>query len=482
MRLRTLMALAATIGSTAVLPADQLVAEYGECAGTVAERVLDVGPMDDYRSLLPTLGPGDLLRFAPGDYTLGLPLDGLAGEPNRCILIEGPAVGPRAVFPARPCCNTVSLMDVAWIAIRNLELDGQDLSGVDAVKCESGSAFAHHVTLENLWIHDHAGGNQQTVGISTKCPAWNWVIRRNLILGSLGDPPAGTGLYLGNSNGESEFVHSLIEHNLVADTIGYGMQIKHQNGRPHPSMPVPGKTVIRHNVFVKANNGSTGDDARPNLLVGHFPLSGPGVDDVYEIYGNLLVQNDSGSEGVFQGTGNVAFYSNLAYNSLGPGVGLQAHEGGVPRDVAVFRNTVVASSSGISVTNGAGGFVQRVVANAVFAATPLIGGTQSGNTTGTFAQAAGSLNAPTSALRGLDLHPLTGALLGAAVDETGLDVYTDWDRDFNAALRLVTRRGAYATDGANPGWLPALERKPEPGLFADGFESGSTAAWSATVP
>lgn len=461
--------------------ADQLVAEYGECAGTVPQRIFDIGPADDYRALLPTLVAGDLVRFAGGTYTLGLPLSGLTGAPNACIVLEGPAEGPPARFPARACCNTVSLVDVAWVVIRNLELDGGDLAGVDAVKCESTASFAHHVTLENLLIHSHAGGDQQTVGISTKCPAWNWVIRRNRILGGVGDPPAGTGLYLGNSDGNDEFVHSLVEYNLVADTIGYGMQIKHQNGRSHPSMPVPGRTIVRHNVFVKANNGSTGGLARPNLLVGHAPLTGPGADDITEVYGNLFVRNDSGTEGVFQGTGNIAFYANLVFNDLGPGVFVQAHEGGVARDVAIFRNTVVATSSGISVSSPAPGFSQLVVGNAVFAATPLSGGTQSGNTVGSFAAAAGALAAPTAALPGLDLHPLVGALLGTAVDESGLDRFTDWNRDFNGSLRDPLRRGAYATDGPNPGWLPTLERKPEVGLFADDFESGTTERWSATV-
>lgn len=458
----------------ATSPAAALHAEYGQCAGTVAERIIDVTPGQDYRPILSTLEPGDLLRFAAGTHAFGLTLSGIAGEPGRCILVEGPYSGPRARFTARTCCNTVSLTNVAWVVIRNLELDGQDLAGVDAVKCESPADFAHHVTVENLLIHSHAGNEQQTVGISTKCPAWNWVIRRNLILGAPGDPPAGTGIYLGNSNGAAEFVHSLIEYNLIADTIGYAMQIKHQNGRPHADMPVPGRTVIRHNVFVKANNGSSGAAARPNLLVGRAPLSGPGADDITEVYGNLFVRNDSASEGLFQGTGNIAFYANLLFNDFGSGAFFQAHEGGLSRDVTVFRNTVVASGSGISVSSPDPGFIQRVSGNAAFASTPLNGGVQSGNITGSIADAGLSLAAPVGDLPGLDLYPLVGALLGADVDETGLDRFGEWDRDFNGAPRLPARRGAYAGDAANPGWLPALERKPELQnfdlIYADGFE------------
>ncbi len=201
------------------------------------------------------------------------------------------AAAPPAVFTARPCCNTVSITDSSYLEIRNLELDGLGLDGVDAVKAEgpSGDAnFAHHITIENLYIHGHDTG-QQTVGISTKCPAWDWVIRRNVIAS------AGTGMYLGNSDGSAPFVNGLVEGNLVVDTIGYNVQIKHQNNRPAlPGMPASGTTIVRHNVFSKANNASTGVDARPNLLVGHWPLSGPGQDDVYLIYGNFFWANPTG--------------------------------------------------------------------------------------------------------------------------------------------------------------------------------------------
>ena len=91
---------------------------------------------------------------------------------------------------------------------------------------------------------------------------------------------------------------------------------------------------------------------------------------------------------------------------------------------------------------------------------------------------------PTGVLSGetdrLDLYPLAGTLTGAAVDLSGLTSYTDWNRDFNGAGRPGTFRGAYAGEGQNPGWLPALERKPEAAqpLFTDGFESGDLSAWA----
>src|SRR4030095_13069256 len=105
--------------------------------------------------------------------------------------------------------NTVSIVDSHHVVLSDLELDGRDLP-VDAVKAEGHARFAHHIPLENLVIRRH-GNNQQNVGISTKCPAWNWVIRGNTIIG------AGTGMYLGGSDGSAPFVAGIIEGNLVVD-------------------------------------------------------------------------------------------------------------------------------------------------------------------------------------------------------------------------------------------------------------------------
>ncbi len=448
-------------------------AEYGGCAGTAPERVLAADPAT-YEALLDTLLPGDLLQLASGTYQDGLPLAELSGELDRCIIIEGPQSGPPAIFNGRNCCNTVSLSNVSYLVIRRLELDGLGLLG-DAVKAESTSDWVHHLTLEDLYIHGH-GGDQQIVGINTKCPVWNWVVRRNVIEG------AGTGLYLGDSDGEQSFVQGLVEHNLIVDTIGYNLQIKHQNSRQTAlGQPAESTTVIRHNVFSKAAGGSTGANARPNLLVGHWPLSGPGVDDDYWIYGNFFYQNPN--EALFQGEGNVIFYDNLLVNDFGTAVNVQPHND-VPRRIRLFQNTVVASATGLRVSGGAGGFTQEVTGNAVFAGVPLTGGAQSDNVIDTHAAAGTYLANPDGAISGasnrLDLYPLPGALAGTAIGLSGLSEYADWNRDFNSAPRPGTVRGGYAGAGSNPGWSLALELKPEisPEIFADGFESGDVSAWS----
>ena len=284
---------------------------------------------DTYARRVAQLKAGDRLLLRPGHYRDGLRLHGMQGSADAPITIQGPASGAPAVFLGRENANTISISDAAYVVIRNLILDGRDLP-VDAVRVESRSSWAHDMTLENLVIVNH-GHDQQIVGISAQSPAWNWTIRRNIILG------AGTGMYLGSFDGRHPFVHGLIEDNLVVDTIGYNLQIKHQNPRPAiAGMPTTdGTTVIRGNVFLKGNRSSHDRMARPNVLVGHFPASGPGVEDRYLVEGNVFFGNPT--EALFQGEGNVTLSHNLFINPYGDGIALQPHHA-APRRIEVVHN------------------------------------------------------------------------------------------------------------------------------------------------
>lgn len=457
--------------------------EIGGCSGTTSTEI--AANPSNYRNWLDNLEPGDILLLEPGVYTQGLPLNSLEGEPNNCITIAGPEVWPPVVrFTPRTCCNTVSISNSSYVVLRNLELDGSgDTESVDGVKVESGASFAHHITLENLYIHDH-DFSQQTVGISTKAPSWNFVIRRNVI------ERCGTGAYFGNSDGEDEFVNGLIEQNLFIDTVGYNLQIKHQNGRNTGlGIPAAASTILRNNVFSKGDNSSSGGGARPNLLVGHWPLSGAGSGDEYLIYGNFFWENPDGVEALFQGEGNVNLYSNLMVNTHGPAVAIQA-QNDQPRNIFVFQNTVIADATGLRVQGVDSSATQRVVGNAVFANPPfsLHSNVEAAdNVVDSESEADLYLNSvpPAQPSEGLDLFPLANDLLAVAVDTSGLQEIENWDLDFNGLVREVDFAGAYGGQGQNPGWLPALERMPDSkagSVFADGFESGGTSAWSDSLP
>jgi len=414
----------------------------GVGAGLTQAADFHAGPQD-YREFLPRLTAGDRLLLRAGDYTRGLPLRGLNGEPGRPIVIEGPATEARARFIARPGANTISLADVRHIHIRNLELDGTN-QPVDAVKAEGHAAYAHFVTLENLYIHDHAA-SQQNVGISTKCPAFGWAIRGNRI------ERVGTGLYLGNSDGSAPFVAGLIEGNRVSDSVGYNLQIKHQKARPAnlPEAEARHDTIIRRNFFAK-ENAQPGPQARPNLLVGHFPVSGPGSEDRYLIYANLFWQNPS--EALFQGEGKLAIYNNLFMNSQGHAVHIQPHND-VPRQVDIFHNTVLAHGHGIRILRREGvatAWSQRVMRNLVFAGQPIAGGEASDNLTGSVDAAARFLKKPFVELEQLDLGPRTALAGDGRPESLGLGAYPDNDKDSDGRHRRAPMLGACAGGPESP--------------------------------
>ncbi|MDQ7064959.1 MAG: hypothetical protein Q9P90_12045 [candidate division KSB1 bacterium] len=412
---------------------------------SVMAEIIRANP-NNYLSLLRGgLSPGDTLLLEPGVYddpndVPGLPIFNMHGEPGRPVVITGPETGDLPIFLGRATHNTVRFDNARYIVIRNIEINGRDRGG-DGVKAQG---TAHHITLENLKIYG-VGSDQQIVGISTKAPAWNWVIRRCVII------EAGTGIYLGNSDGTAPFVNGLIEYNVIMNTIGYNMQIKHQIGRPSiEGMPEKGTTIIRHNVFIKGDNSSIGGSARPNLLVGHWPLSGAGSNDVYQIYGNFFYQNPG--EALFQGEGNIAFHHNLMVNHFGDAVHIQRHND-VPKNIHIFFNTVIAKGEGIFVRGADANYQQKVEGNLVFADQPLGGGDQRNNFTAAYGEAPNYLNNPFGGLDNLDLFPKAKAnLSGPTVDAAVFSRFIDWDRDFNGEKHSASIRGAYAGKSQNPGW------------------------------
>jgi hypothetical protein len=332
----------------------------------------------DYRRVIGQLQPGDRLELAPGEYLRGLPLHGLLGTAAQPIVINGPPKPARAVFVARRGAHTVSFLDSAHVVVRNLVLDGRS-TPVDAVRAEGHARWAHHITLEGLTIVNH-GASQQNSGISTKCPAWGWVIRGCTIAG------AGTGMYFGDSDGSDPFFDSRIEGNRIVDPVGYGIQIKHQFDRPSEAgaADVARTTVIRRNTIIKSRPATAPEAARPNLLVGHWPLEGHGARDRYLIHGNLLFDNPS--EALFQGEGNIALYNNLLFNPRGDGVRIRPHNH-KPREIALFHNTIVAAALGVGM-NGAEEGHERLFAHNLVYGNPALQSEIGGeNHTGDFERA-----------------------------------------------------------------------------------------------
>lgn len=437
-------------------------------ASSARARDFDVDPTS-FEAALSGLAPGDNVRLAAGTYD-HFTIAGVVGTAAMPITISGPADGSAVVVAdSGPCCNTIQINgNVSYIVLRSLTIDGRGVDGAFGI--DARGPEVHHVTIEDCTFINH-GAAQQTVAISTKTPTSGWVIRGNRIM------DAGTGMYLGNSDGRYPFVGGLIENNLFYDTIGYNFQIKWQ--QPHD--PVPGAadsppyTIIRHNVFIKTDRPSEDGD-RPNLLVGGFAQSGPNSDDTYQIYGNVFVHNPRESH--IQASGRVSIHDNVFLDTPNAAITLANHD--LPlRRAWVYNNTFFVAGTGIRVGSSSEG--TTIVGNLIFAGTPISGSPteQRDNVTDSLANASMYVSAPGMSLGSVDFYPNGARAMGTALDLSAFSSDVDFDRDFNCASkgdRLF--RGAYAGSGANPGWMLAMELKPECGsaipVRPDGGPSAGT--------
>jgi hypothetical protein len=317
----------------------------------LAESRIVAGP-DDYREKAVKLKAGETLKLTPGEYTRGLGIRGWHGEKGKPITIEG--IPGKTVFVGRRGSNTIDLTDASWIVLKDLDFDGKGLE-VDAIKAGGDTSRAvNHVTIEGCTIRGH-GAHQNIVGISTKVPALGWVIRGNTII------EAGTGIYLGNSDGRQPFVGGLIESNIIVRPVGYCMQIKRQIERPKlEGFDGENVTMIRFNFFEKDDRKSDAGD-RPNLLVGGFPDSGPGSKDRYQIHMNILSGNPR--EALFQGTGRIELRQNYFSDCKGTAVRVMPHHGMKPKLVDIRENGFRFVGGKVKVSGMAAGGSSRVEKN-----------------------------------------------------------------------------------------------------------------------
>jgi hypothetical protein len=416
----------------------------------------------NYVSVLAAAAPGSTIQFVGGDYP------GLSIYSKSNITIEGPT-DRSARITGSVGNNTVRISGSNNITIKNLTIDSLQLGG-DGIHAQSNVGPSYAITIDNCRITG-CDDSQSTAGIgANSVSCWDWTIKNNIFDG------CGTGMYLGNSDGASPFVRGIIEGNYFTNCIGYNCEIKGQTvwgttiaGRPEGTT----KTIIRNNVWNKnVATSSTGGNSRPNLLIGGVASAGTGSSNTYEIYGNFFVGNPT-DEPLLQVSGNCYIYNNVFYNIDGGAGSLGAiyardWTSTAPTTVAplknieVFSNTIVIDA-GIGVDiNGGTGFTRNVKGNAIYAptATALTNATAANNTTGTFAGATAVMNKPDGVLGStLDLHPQTGQLSGAGYSDVAWSSLTGYNLDFNGASRVFTVRGAYGTQGVNPGWFLQLNRK-----------------------
>ncbi len=418
----------------------------------------------NYTRILSSLQPGDTLNLAAGTYTNDLYVAGLNGSSSAWITIQGPASGPPAYFLANASTNTVELVNCSFLAVKNLTLDGQNQPGPFGVSAKGGTSnLVHDILIENCTIQNY-NGTQDTDGISTKTTTWNWTIRGNRIVS------AGTGLYLGNSDGNDPFIAGVIENNLVQFPIGYCMEIKPQNEWPAVvGMPIgTTTTIIRNNVFIKNDSPSPSGD-RPNLLVDNFPDSGTGSNNRYEVYGNFFYHNPR--ESLFQFSGRVTIHDNIFVDTPNNAIVAQNHQWSptttttatsVVKLAYVYNNTIYSTGNGIHFSSAAAQ-ADDVTGNLVFASTPIGGSivNQSNNITDSVANAANYVASPSITLGSMNFYPRAGQCSGSALSVSLFTGDTDYSIDFNGTSKgSFIYRGAYSGSGTNPGWQLQAANKP----------------------
>ena len=394
--------------------------------------------------------------LASGSYPF-LNVNGLNGIPQAWITITGPATGPPArIFANSTCCNTVQITNSSYVAITNLTVDSQSLAYIDGINAHDDiSNLTHDILIEGNTLTGQ-DANQQTCGISTKTPTWGWIIRNNVING------AGTGVYLGNSDGSDPFVGGILEDNLIENTIGYDTEIKFQNPRPTVTGMPTGQsfTIIRNNVFIKNDQVSSG--WRPAQSAGRifsrqWPWYHRHVRDLWQF---LLPQSPRGTAAGRRA--RVSIHDNVFVDGIPLLPSIWKWIDGNLQIACLYNNTVYSPTYGFYF--GAPITVDgSITGNLILAATPISGSVPtSNNITDTLANAASYVTAPSLALGSMNFFPLPGHVTGAPLDLSKFTGDVDYSIDFNGNPKGVPAvfRGAYAGAGPNPGWPLQAAVKP----------------------
>jgi hypothetical protein len=450
--MRRPLALAIAVAAAALAPA--------------AATTYEVSPGADLQSSVDALAPGDELVLHGGTYVLSSRFSIQAvGTPTRPIVVRAMDGETPVVQYVDGSQNVINVENAAHLVLRGLTLTG----GSHGIRI-SASNF---VTVEKCHVHDVGD-----VGISANVPGSDY--RGLRLLGNEIDHTGGTaeGMYLG-CNSDVCRIH---------DSRIAGNHIHHTNG--------PGVT---QGDGIEIKEGSYANTVADNVIhdTGYpciitYSAVGHGGPNVLER--NLLW---ACGDHAIQAAADAVIRNNLILGAVNDGIRDQPHQAGAPANLVIEHNTVLdAAHNALRVSGIVGSIV--IANNALYApngyAIWLDGATGgaivAGNVgDGATMNVAGGLDGAGDAALDLadadyggappeDLFPVDGSRLVAA----GSAAYPLAD-DFNGTPRAGTHdAGAYRwQSGGNPGWPLQAGFKPAVDLFADGFEGGNVAAWSAVV-
>jgi hypothetical protein len=197
--------------------------------------------------------------------------------------------------------------------------------------------------------------------------------------------------------------------------------------------------------------------ARPNLLLGHWPLEGPGQDDRYVVYGNVFFQNPT--ERLFQAEGNVVAYNNLFVNLFGEAVSFQAHND-QPRRIWFVHNTVLGLGPALRLSGADERFEQLLDGNAIFAELPETSTLPGENRVLSLDRAEEVLRNPFAAIPdSLDLAPVDGTLDRASAGARLPPDLPATEQDFHGQVRGTPVHGALSRRARDFSPLPISSLK-----------------------
>jgi len=434
---------------------------------TVSATTYEVSPDDDLFGILGSLAAGDEVVVAAGSYSS----QQTGGSWYRAVTWSGTASMPiviRAADGVRPVlegdpAGSQNLLNIdgSHFVLRGFELVG----GSHALRLGN----VDHSVLEDLVIHDI-----HDVAISCNRPGHlcSALTVRGCEIFDTGLSGTGEGMYIGCNDAGCTVSESLFEYNYIHDlggSQGDGIEIKTGSWG----------NIVRGNVIVNARYPAItmygfADGLGPrNLVEGNFVWGT--IDNGIQVVGQIVVRN------------------NIVVDAGVYGIHSKPSQGFEPHDLEIVHNTVYNAGAACMKTNDWGSLPGQVLANNAFycpggTAVNMVSGptgaTLVGNITLGSVIAPGGMSPGNGAIADLGdpdnlvFYPPDGsALVGAAsVQHKAAD-------DFNVTPRSdpAPDAGAYERTGpSNPGWPPAAGFKPRVvPLFADGFETGDTSAWTA---
>lgn len=307
-----------------------------------------INPGQDITSTINQMAPGDTLILNPGTYVKTIRITNKNGDPDHWFTLRGSDAGTVRIL-ATGYNNMLEIRNSSYWRIENIELDGRNAAGTvtasDCIKASittggSHTDYYHHFIFDGIYAH-HVHGNC----FSSHVTGWDITIRNCHF-----SDAAEVGLYMGNSDGYQPIMNFTFERNLVERCGNYNMEVKAQLPRIGVALgTTPGLEfttwgyLIKDNVWMRDN--ATVDANRPNFLIDAAPMSGPGVNDIAIIEGNLVLGNATNAyaEAGFQLAGNLIIRNNIIMNIDGSGyagIRIGQHQGIYPRHLEIVNNTI----------------------------------------------------------------------------------------------------------------------------------------------